>query len=285
MKKIFLFLLLFTINFTSYSQKKEAYQIYTSKGKKVSYKKMMKDLKKAEITFFGELHDDPIAHWLQYEVTKELAVFMSNKLVLGFEMLESDQQLLLDDYLKNLVKERVFEDSCRCWTNYSTDYKPLVLFGKNNSIPCIATNIPRKYASKVFKEGRESLKMLSSEELTTMCPIDFPIDTTLSQYKLLLEMGMHDGANFVAAQAIKDATMAQFIHQNWAIGTHFIHFNGAFHTDFHQGIIWYLKQYRPILNYRSISVVQQENVGEFNKDNLGQAHYIICTPESMTKTH
>jgi len=33
---------------------------------------MLDNLKKADIIFFGELHDNPIAHWMQYEITKGL---------------------------------------------------------------------------------------------------------------------------------------------------------------------------------------------------------------------
>jgi len=267
------------------AQNMDAYQIYNFKGKKVRYKKMLKELKKADIVFFGELHDDPIAHWLEFEVTKALAEFTNNKLILGFEMIEADQQVILNDYLSNQLKERNFEDSLRKWPNYKTDYKPLINYAKNNQMGCIATNIPRKYASKVFKEGRASLELLTDDEKAFICPLNFEVDTTLSQYKLLLQMGMHNSINFVTAQAIKDATMAHFIHQNWLPGMKFIHFNGAFHTDFHQGIIWYLQKYRAELNYKTISTSQQDDVSKFNKENLGQADFIIYTPNNMTKTH
>ncbi len=280
-----LILILFFVGHFSIAQNMEAYRIYNSKGKKVSYKKMMKALKSNEIVFFGELHDDPIAHWLEFEVTKALAKFHSNKLTLGFEMIEADQQVILNDYLADQLKEKNFEDSLRKWPNYKTDYKPLIIFAKNNKMSCVASNIPRRYASKVFKEGRGSLESLSADEKAFLCPINFEIDTTLSQYQLLLEMGMHNPENFVAAQAIKDATMAQFIHKYWTPGTTFIHFNGAFHTDFHQGILWYLQKYRPNLKSATISTVQQDDVTKFNKENIGQADFIIVTPTNMTKTH
>lgn len=280
-----LILILFFVGHFSIAQNMEAYRIYNSKGKKVSYKKMMKALKSNEIVFFGELHDDPIAHWLELEVTKALAEYHSNKLTLGFEMIEADQQVILNDYLADQLKEKNFEDSLRKWPNYKTDYKPLIIFAKNNKMSCVASNIPRRYASKVFKEGRGSLESLSADEKAFLCPINFEIDTTLSQYQLLLEMGMHNPENFVAAQAIKDATMAQFIHKYWTPGTTFIHFNGAFHTDFYQGILWYLQKYRPNLKSATISTVQQDDVTKFNKENIGQADFILVTPTNMTKTH
>ena len=50
---------------------KQAYVIYNSKGKKVSYEKMLKSLADQEVVLFGEYHDNPIAHWLELELAKE----------------------------------------------------------------------------------------------------------------------------------------------------------------------------------------------------------------------
>lgn len=269
-----------------YAQKKPAYQIFNDKGKKVSYKKMMKDIKKSEILFFGELHNDPIAHWLQFEIVNELAMNFDNHLTLGFEMFESDQQIVLNDYLNDQIKARTFEESESLWPNYKTDYKPIIDYAKQNKISCIATNIPRKYATLVYKNGREVLDSIPASERGLMCPIDFKVDTSLSQYSMLVKMGLHSGGlNFVNAQAIKDATMAYFIDLNWNPNNFFIHLNGSFHTDFYQGIIWYLQQYKPEVDYRSISVVSQDDISKLEKDYHHRAHYIICTPNSMTKTH
>lgn len=271
----------------SFSQDLTAYKIYNEKGKRVSPKKMMKAIKDADITFYGEYHNNPIAHWLEFEITQELAKENDNKIILGFEMFEADQQILLNDMLQNMIKERKFEDSCRLWSNYETDYKPIVQFAKNNNIPCIATNIPRRIASMVFKKGVESLDSLDTEELAFMCSKEYEVDTTLSQYQFMMGMSNDHatGMNFVYSQAIKDATMAHFIDRYWKENYKFIHFNGSFHTDFHQGIIWYLQRLRPNLNYVSIATVEQENCSKLEEENIGRASFIICVPVTMTKTH
>ena len=46
----------------------------------------------------------------------------------------------------------------RLWNNFKTDYKPLVDFAKDNNLKFIATNIPRRFASLVFKGGFEVLE-------------------------------------------------------------------------------------------------------------------------------
>ena len=70
------------------AQNKPAYKVYSSKGTKVSFKKMLKKMKKADIVLFREHHNNPIIHWLQFETISELQ--NSTPLILGAEMIEID---------------------------------------------------------------------------------------------------------------------------------------------------------------------------------------------------
>ena len=89
---------LFTIAASiAYSQSKPAYILYNAKGKKCSYKKMIRKLAKKDIILFGEFHNNPIAHWLELSVSKDL--HQSREMVLGAEMFEADNQLALNAYL------------------------------------------------------------------------------------------------------------------------------------------------------------------------------------------
>jgi uncharacterized iron-regulated protein len=268
------------------AQNEGAFIIYTSKGKKVSYKKMQKKALEHQFVFFGEYHDNPIAHWLELELLRDLYENHGSSLKMGFEMFEQDQQMLLIDYIDGKISDQQFEDSCRLWPNYETDYKPLLLYAKQNRITCIASNVPRKYASLLFKRGRSALDSLSAQEKLYIVPLDFPIDTTLSQYAPLKEMDQHmDGGNLLEAQALKDATMAYFIAKNFNSGDYFYHINGAYHSNFYQGILWYLNREKPGTTVLTISTVTQENIGKLEKEYLGSADFIICVPESMTRTH
>ena len=277
--------LTFLIAFSSIAQKVNGYEIYNSKGKKVTYEKMIKFLENREFVFFGEYHDNPISHWLQLEVLEDLYEVHGSNLVMAFEMFEQDQQELLDAYLNEKIESKVFQDSCRLWPNYQTDYKPLLDFARMNDLKSVASNIPRRYASLLFKRGREALDALSEEEKSWVVPLDFVVDTTLSQYAKLQEMAMHGSGNFTEAQAIKDATMAHFSLENMSEESVLYHINGAYHSDYYQGIIWYIKQKRPDANIGSITTVTQEDVNTLKEDNKGRADFIICVNENMTSTH
>ena len=89
--------ILFFIPLFSFSQK-EAYKIFNSKERPVTYSKLLKNAKESDVILFGEFHDNPIIHWLQLELTIDLYSIDTN-LVLGSEMLEVDDQLVIDEYL------------------------------------------------------------------------------------------------------------------------------------------------------------------------------------------
>ena len=277
--------------FPSIAQDLPAYVLYTGNGKKTSFEKLEEATEGKELILFGEFHDNPISHWLQLELTKELFEENGAKLQLGFEMFEQDQQTLLSDYLTGKLTDKQFQDTMRLWPNYETDYAPLIALAKNNHLYCVASNVQRKYASLLFKKGRTALDTLSAEVKAQMAPIDFKVDTSLSQYREVFSMGGHMGTNMgmnmVESQAFKDATMAQFILANPGRqdGTVHVHFNGAFHSDFHQGILWYVQQKNPQIKVLTISTVTQEDVRKLDKEHLGRADFIICVPESMTRTH
>lgn len=283
MKNIALFLTFLFITATTFSQKK-AYVIYNAKGKKISYKKMLKKLNKKDIVLFGELHNNPITHWLQYEVTTDLS--KTRKLILGAEMFERDNQNELNNYLTGKITAKSLDTLARLWPNYKTDYAPLVNFAKKNKLQFIATNIPRRFASIVYKKGFEGLNELSSKEKSWIAPLPIAFDSELPTYKSILKMmGEHGSPKLVMAQAIKDATMANSILKFHKKGTLFMHYNGAFHSDKYEGILWYLKREKPTLNYATITTVLQENVSKLSAENKNKADFIICVNENMTTTY
>jgi len=270
---------------------KQAYQIYDAKGNASKYDKLLREAARADVILFGELHNNPIAHWLQYELTKDLHEQDKKQLVLGAEMFEADNQLILDEYLTDFVSAKNFEKETRLWPNYSTDYKPLVNYAKAHKLPFVATNIPRRYASMVFKQGIDALEGLSETAKQYIAPLPIEVDVSLPGYKAMLDMNMggHGGPemanNLPHAQAVKDATMAHFISKNWQRGQLFMHYNGAYHSNNYEGIVWYLKKYAPKLKVLTIATTEQADISSLNQDMLNSANFVLCIPETMTKTH
>lgn len=290
MKKI-LWIVMLIMSMTTYAQKTpEIYRIFDAKGKEISYEKMIKTVSATDVVFFGEIHNCVISHWIELKVLEALAE-NNNKLKVGMEMLEADNQLIIDEYTSSTISSDRFEEECRLWPNYSTDYEPLVYYAKRHHLPLIATNVPRRYASVVKEKGLTFLDSLSAEAKRYLpkLPIKY-VENKNAQEGFAL-MGVLGKAKenkpqlMAQAQAIKDATMGWFIAQNLKKGEQMIHFNGTYHSDARNGIIPYLLEYRPKTTISTIRAVRQEEIDKIEKDYLGLADFYICITEDMNMSY
>jgi uncharacterized iron-regulated protein len=266
---------------------KPAYMIFDVKGKKSSYKNLLKDALSSDVILFGELHNNPISHWMELQLTKDLYKERKQDLVLGAEMFEADNQEALNLYLEGKISEDSLKKAVRLWPNYATDYKSLVEFARNTSLKFIASNVPRNIANMVYKGGFDVLNELSDEQKSWVAPLPVEYDPELEQYKKMLEMNMagHVSPNLPRSQALKDATMAHFILKHLENGKIVLHFNGTYHSDYFEGIMWYLKRANPYLRVMTIATVEQGNIEKLSAEYIMIADYILCVPEDMTKTY
>lgn len=270
----------------SFSGDKEAYQVFDDLGHSSSYKKILKKAEEADIILFGELHNNPINHWLELELTKDIFASVNENVVLGAEMYEADDQLVINEYLGGHYSYDTFKKEAKVWSNNQTDYQPLLDFALANQLSFIATNVPRRYASMVYKDGFRAFNDLTDEAKKYMVPIPFIYDEKLPGYVEMKKTAEgHGGDNLPKSQALKDATMAHFILKNWSKGRIFIHYNGTYHSNNFEGIMWYLKKANPDLKILTIANVEQDQIDSLKEENKGIAHFIIATPESMTKTY
>lgn len=261
----------------------EAFAFFTQNGKQTSYRKLLRKSKKADIVLFGEYHNNPIAHWLEVKLTKDL--LGKRSLILGAEMFERDNQDALNGYLEGTIDQKGLDTLARLWKNYKTDYKPWVDLAKREKLPIVATNIPRKYANLVYKKGLQALDTLPSAERKWIVSLPFPYDGNLSQYEKMKKMARHNPENLPMAQAIKDATMAESIETHYKKGSLFLHLNGSYHSDFFQGIYWYLRRRNPNLKILTISTLSQSNLKKLPTEAYGQADFILVVDEDMTGSY
>lgn len=267
-----------------FSQDKKSYQVFDKTGKKSSYNKMLKASKNSEVVLFGEYHDNTVVHSLQLELTKDLA--KKKQLVLGAEMLEADNQEQLNQYLSGVIDQEKLDSTARLWSNYKTDYKPLVDFAKEKKINFIATNIPRKYATLVFKKDLVALDSLSTLEKSWIAPLPIEFDVNLPGYQNMMGMqGGHAGDKMPKAQAIKDATMAYFINKNRKEDTVFVHYNGSYHSDNYEGINWYLRKLDADVKITTISTVEQKDISKLDAEGYNKADFILVIDESVAKSY
>jgi uncharacterized iron-regulated protein len=265
---------------------KPAYRLFDRTGTEARYGTMLDHLVTSAVVLFGELHINPIVHWLQFEVAKDLFASVRERLIIGVEMFEADDQIIIDEYMAGTIGHDTLTAEAKVWDNYETDYRPIVEFAHNHGIPFIGTNIPRRYARLVARSGLGALEKLSDRSKEWIAPLPIPLDLHSPNYRDLLDLGSShgmDAENFLAAQAIKDATMAHFILTNCSSEKLFVHINGEYHSRRYGGIFWYLKQAQPDLAIVTITSVEGETL-DFLDDYRDVADYTLVIPRSMTKT-
>lgn len=282
----FTFLVFVLLSFSGHAHAQRAFLLFTGDGQQVSFDQVVSETKNKSHIFFGELHNNPIGHWLQLELTKALFEKYGSRLVIGVEMFEADNQLLIDEYLSDRISQKNFEDEVRLWKNYKTDYKPILEFAKENKLKFIATNIPRRYANIVYHNGIGVLDELSDEAKGYIAPLPIEIDTTQVSYQEISKMVEgHQGKNMMYAQAVKDATMAYFTLENSDKKTIFLHLNGSYHSDRKEGIINVLSRDIPMKKILTITTVSQDQLDQLDEKNRALADFIIVVDSDMTTTH
>ena len=288
MKKTFLIFILGFAAFMSFAQNKQVYSVFTSDGKATDYMTMLNTLSKSDVILIGETHNCPVAHWIEYELTKDIIRKYPEGLVLGAEMFEADNQLLVDEYTSGLISSERFEKEAKLWDNYWTDYVSLLFFAREHSLKFVATNVPRRYASFVKEKGLEALQGLSEQARSYIAPLPIAFEKTTQDETMYGFMQMFGGGGttksyFAEAQAIKDATMAWFISQNF--DRKFIHYNGNFHSDNKGGIIPYLAQYLPGKSVVSVCCIRQDEISSLEEENMSRADFIVVAPTDFPMSY
>jgi uncharacterized iron-regulated protein len=316
MKKILLLSL--TSAFMSFAIHKDdhspvTYKIFASAtGNEVKLNQIISEVKNYDVVFFGEEHNDSIAHILQMELMRGIYNTYGDKTVLSMEMFESDCQVVLDEYLKGYIREKNFLKEARTWSNYR-NYKPMIEFAKEKKLNVVAANAPARYTNMASRMGRNSLLELSANAKTFLPPL--PYDTATGAYYEKFTGLMSDGRNagipakdtnskiatpppansmmpkyIVHAQSLWDATMAYSISKVFKTNNKakVLQLNGRFHSDEGFGAVAQLKKYNPKLRIMIISCISggkefPDNINYNENKKLGD--YVIYSDPMVPKTY
>ena len=279
-------LLALTVGATAITVDKTAYQLYDRSGEKISYDRLVSAAQNQDLVFFGEMHDNAIAHWLQLELIMDLHADTARSLAIGMEMFERDQQILLDEYSAGYISNRSFENEARLWQNYKTDYAPIVEFARENGIKLVATNIPRRYDSAVYSNGLAALDSLDATAKEWIAPLPIEVDTTLPGYRdISIAAQGHGGENLIYSQAVKDATMAYSILSVVNDSTRLVHLNGSYHSNNYEGIVWYVNRSAEELDILTINTITADEVESVDTERLQAADITLVVHSRMTRTY
>lgn len=293
------------------------YRVFTGAGEPASVDDIVAAMGKHRVVFIGESHDDPTGHMLEarlleraYEAYGAPGANDGNPrpVALSLEFFQRDVQPILDEYLTDLITERAFRADARPWPRYETDYRPLIEFSKEKGLAVIAANAPRRYANRVTRHGRESLKALSAGALESLAPMPYgqPSEAYRAQWiQTIAEVmeregtkcgvtveeapapvGSHDNmGNQLDSQVLWDATMAYWIsrHLEARPDALVLHMVGGFHVARGTGTPEHLSAYAPDAAAMIVVLRPVENVDAFEPAPDGVwGDFVIQTEESRT---
>lgn len=261
------------------------FRVYDSSGKTVTLEDVVNAMSKADVVFIGETHDDAVAHQIESQLLQSATARYGpnasadsrRHLILSMEMFERDVQTILDEYLGGQILERMFFKDSRPWSNYQTDYRPLVEFARANSLPVIASNAPARYANSVSRLGRASLASLSQTAKAWLAPL--PYGQAGAAYAAKFNRFMESATAghepnskqyFLDAQVLRDATMAYAIAQNLKSQKKalVLHVTGIFHVEGRMGVPEQLASYRPQTRMIVVAIVPATEVPKSDAESL-----------------
>ncbi|MDD3144242.1 MAG: ChaN family lipoprotein [Candidatus Cloacimonetes bacterium] len=256
-------------------------------GLAITAAELADSLARHDVVFFGEWHGNTAIHGAQLEITKLLHT-RNPRLVLSFEMFERDVQPALDAYLREETSEDEFLAVSRPWSNYPSDYRPLVEFARSESLKAVAANVPRRLAALAARLGGSWRDVLDEAELAFAATQVHTPDGTYKQNFLATMGGMAHGNSEVAArvenmylaQCLKDDTMAESILAaiNADPGGKILHFNGDFHSRQFLGTVERLLWRLPGLR---VAVIAPHLAGENLPDQPEQeADFYLIVPKA-----
>lgn len=265
------------------------FRIYDAQGNPADLSKILEAVGKTDVVFLGEFHDDSVAHALQFEIFKQATekYGADRSIALSLEMFERDVQIVLDEYLNNMISEAHFLRSSRPWENYKTDYRPLVELAKEKKLPVIAANAPRRYVNMVARLGRDSVNNLSPEAKKWFAPLPFGEASKAYTEKFNALMGGHGSANMLASQTLWDATMSYFVadYLKKTKNPLVFHLNGAFHTESRLGTVEHLLKYQPDAEILVVTMRYEEDFTNFDKEkHTGLGDFVILTDAKQPRS-
>jgi uncharacterized iron-regulated protein len=319
------------------------YQVFTEDGEPATLNDVVAAMRDHEVVFVGETHDDPTGHMLEAELLRRAFEAYggadatepggdphdaapgpgdaedpdTRPVVLSLEFFERDVQLVLDEYLAGLITEGAFRSESRPWERYGTDYRPMIEFAKAHGVEVVAANAPRRYVTRVTRDGRAALDALSPMALATLAPLPYgePSDAYRDQWiqrmgEVMEQVGkkcgvpieeLPEGAeggpappppgshsamgNQLQAQALWDATMAYWVNDALlrrpdALVLHMV---GSFHVERGTGIPEQLERYRPGASDMIVVLRPVKNVKTFEPAPGGTwGDFVIQTDQSRT---
>ena len=178
---------------------------------------------KSDVVYVGENHDEPLDHMAQLEALKAMRIARGSKIAVGFEMVVSTLQPVLDDYAAGKITEDEFREKADWKTGKGFDfglYKPLFDFVIQHKLRALALNVPRSIVKKIARTGLESLTPEEKQHL----PPDFTVTKHKKYNEYLKESFSGHGSTSTVNTFAFDNYLASMAAWNEGMGSRIVTF-------------------------------------------------------------
>ncbi len=280
-------------------------------GEQTTWHELLKATNEADIVLIGEQHGHVVGLATASALFTD-AIMDNPSVALSMEFFERDQQIGLDDYLKDLSNEEKFRIAARRSPgNYPAGHREMIETAKREGRPVIAANPPRRYVTLSRKEGAERIAQLSStQQAMLVLPEDVPSegeyrDRFFEAMGIAHPLGDDESAasdeeshltpeeqakkaedekahwdmveSFFWSQNVWDATMADSVLRGTASGYKpVMHVVGQFHSDYQGGTYQRILKGNPEVFVWTVSMVDEwsETLREEDEDRADCVIYV-----------
>lgn len=187
-----------------------------SDGLQLSEEELFTYLAAADAICIGERHDSALDHYGQWRAVEALAErreMRGFELGVGLEMVQSDAQMALSDYLSASTNRDQFVEASNWQSSWGYPiqfYDPLLLEAGDSNVRGIALGVPEALTQRIAREGLASLHETDLRQVPSL-------DLNNAEHRRLFDglMGGHplpDGAvldHYYQAQVLWDESMAK----------------------------------------------------------------------------
>ncbi len=234
-------------------------------------------LAESDVVYVGESHDQKFAHLAQLEALKIMAFARKNKVVVGFEMLNSGLQPVLARYAAGKITEEEFLAGADWKKEWGFDfglYKPLFDYIRKNKLKAAALNVPRPVIRKIARGGMEALAPEEKKFLPEKVEINH--DPLYTEYLRAAYGGHADNPmakmvtwdNYLLSMATWNEGMADAAVK--ALKKHKGHamlvIAGNGHVIYNAGIPWSVRARLPGLKHLSVYTEDIEKAEDFRAE-------------------
>jgi len=239
-------------------------------GEPLSLAQLVATVADSQILFVGELHTHPAVHLFEAQLLDQLHQ-QSDRWQLSMEQFERPAQAVLERYLNGEIGEQTLIRDGHAWSNYPSDYRPLVDYARLHGIQVLAANAPTDLVRCIHRRGLAYLEQLPAEQRRQLAE-KIHLDTPEYREKFMafahpgMQASESQHLNRFAAQATRDDTMAESLVTYLKANSHqrLLHISGAFHVSGRLGTVERVLRRQPDWPLRVIVPITSEQLTELD---------------------